>query len=183
MFIVARVFGCLGCLGCLGLMTFWKVKRVTRKGAPKLSKIQYGVKPDIFKITGPPSAGPPLRRTRTFRIWRSGFSDRNCDLRNAMEFGDSSLMAKIGFWWGRGQPSSGNWVKTCPCESSMMSSLIDADAKPPMCRRRQYMRSQTVTQSRNRLRGGQSGGSVKSRASADTCTCSHETGGRGRRPQ
>ncbi len=38
------------CLGCLGLMTFWKVKRVTREGGPKMAKIQYGVKPDIFKM-------------------------------------------------------------------------------------------------------------------------------------
>ena len=32
-------------------MTFWKVKRVTKEGGPKLAKIQYGVKPDIFEIT------------------------------------------------------------------------------------------------------------------------------------
>ena len=51
----------------------------------------------------------------------------------------------------------------------------------PMCRRRQCVWSETVTrESRYGLRGVQSGGSVKSRASADTCTCSHGTGGRGR---
>ena len=32
-------------------MTFGKVKRVTREWAQKFAKIQYGVKPDIFKIT------------------------------------------------------------------------------------------------------------------------------------
>ena len=68
-----RVFRCLGSLrcllwpGCLGVWVF-RVFRVDdilegqkgdQEGGPKLSKIQYGVKPDIFKITGPPSAGPP----------------------------------------------------------------------------------------------------------------------------
>ena len=37
-------------------MTFWKVIRVTREG-PKKAKIQFGVKPDIFKITPERSPG------------------------------------------------------------------------------------------------------------------------------
>ena len=36
---------------CSGLMTFWKVKKGDQGGAPKMAKIQYGVKLDIFKIT------------------------------------------------------------------------------------------------------------------------------------
>ena len=49
-----QVFRCSGVLvfGVLvGLMTFWKVKRVTREGAPKMAKIQDRVKSDIFKMT------------------------------------------------------------------------------------------------------------------------------------
>ena len=53
-FRVFRVFrGFRGCLGCLGLMTFWKVKKGDQGGGPKKAKIQYGAKPDIFKITWP----------------------------------------------------------------------------------------------------------------------------------
>ena len=61
-------------------------------------------------------------------------SDRNCDLCNAMEFGDSTLMAKIGLLVGQratqlchlGQDVSMQDHSKC----SMMSSLIDAaDAK------------------------------------------------------
>ena len=36
---------------CFGVQVFWKVKRVTGEGAPKMAKIQKGVKPDILKIT------------------------------------------------------------------------------------------------------------------------------------
>ena len=38
------VFGCFE-------VTFRKIKRVTKERCPKMAKIQYGVKPDIFKIT------------------------------------------------------------------------------------------------------------------------------------
>ena len=46
-----HVFGVFWVFWCSTLMTFWKVKRVTREGGQKMAKIQCGVKPDIFKIT------------------------------------------------------------------------------------------------------------------------------------
>ena len=41
-------------------------------------------------------------------------SDRNCELRNAMEFGDVGLVALIGGLVGQGHPNGG-WVVTAMC--------------------------------------------------------------------
>ena len=63
----------------------------------------------------------------TFRTWR--VSDRNCDLRNAMKFGDSSLMAKIGLLVGQGATQFGHLGQDVPMQDhtkSSMSLLIDA---------------------------------------------------------
>ena len=46
--------------------------------------------------------GKVLTNVQDLEGW---LSDRNCDLRNGMEFGDSSLMAKIGLLVGRGNPA------------------------------------------------------------------------------
>ena len=57
------VFGCLGVwvFGCLGVWVFGcheisEDQKGDPRGGPRMAKIQYGVKPDIFKITG---LGPP----------------------------------------------------------------------------------------------------------------------------
>ena len=72
-FRVVRVFWCLR----LMTLTFWKVRRLTQGGGPKMAKIQYGVKPDILE-GGPKMAkilggvnfqhfGPPLRPKKCFK--------------------------------------------------------------------------------------------------------------------
>ena len=70
MFRVFRVFK------CSRVMTFRKIKRVTKVGGPKMAKISGGVKPDIFKraaqmakISGGVKIqdfGPPLRPKKCF---------------------------------------------------------------------------------------------------------------------
>ena len=61
-------------------------------------------------------------------------SQRNCELRNAMEFGDHVLVAKIGSLVGQGASLFSTAVRDVPMEgkdrSSLMLNLIDgADAK------------------------------------------------------
>ena len=84
---------------------------------------------------GPPSLEniPPMPTTNIQDL-EGWLNDRNCDLRNAMEFGDSSLMAKIGLLVGQGATQLGHLGQDVSMQdhskSSMMSSLIDAaDAK------------------------------------------------------
>ena len=84
---------------------------------------------------GPPSLEniPPMPTTN-FQDLEGWLSDRNCDLRNAMEFGDSNLMAKIGLLVGQGATQLSHLGQDVSMQdhskSSMMSSLIDAaDAK------------------------------------------------------
>ena len=96
-------------------------------GVPKISHKWMG--------QGPPSLEniPPMPTTDVQDL-EGWLSDRNCDLRNAMEFGDSSLMAKIGLLVGQGATQLGHLGQDVPMQdhtkSSMMSSLIDAaDAK------------------------------------------------------
>ena len=60
--------------------------------------------------------------------------DRNCDLRNAMDFGDSSLISKIGGLVGQGAGQVAILNRDVPMDgrskSSLMSTLIEtADAK------------------------------------------------------
>ena len=43
-------------------------------------------------------------------VSKQGISDRNCDLRNALEFGDPSFMTKIGLL-DKGQSACGNWQR------------------------------------------------------------------------
>ena len=87
-------------------------------GVPKISHKWMG--------QGPPSLEniPPMPTTDVQDL-EGWLSDRNCDLRNAMEFGDSSL---------KGATHLGHLGQDVPMQdhtkSSMMSSLIDAaDAK------------------------------------------------------
>ena len=64
----------------------------------------------------------------------SKVSDRNCDLRNAMEFGDSVLISKVGALVGQGAAQIETFVGDVPMDylsrSSMIASMIDeTDAK------------------------------------------------------
>ena len=98
---------------------------------------EVGVHKNSDKWTGqgPPSQeNIPLMPTTNVQDLEGWLSDRNCDLRNAMEFGDSSLMAKIGLLVGQGATQLGQLGQDVSMldhsKSSMMSSLIDtADAK------------------------------------------------------
>ena len=61
-------------------------------------------------------------------------SNRNCELRNALEFGDVASTAKIGTLLSQGAASLASMIRDVPMEgksrSTLMSSLIDeADAK------------------------------------------------------
>ena len=145
---------------------------------------EVGVHKNSDKWTGqgPPSLEniPPMPTTNVQDL-EGWLSDRNCDLRNAMEFGDSSLMAKIGLLVGQGATQLGQLGQDVSMQdhskSSMMSSLStqqtrSANVSPQAVR--------AVPNSDQKIPLWASGGSVKSRASADTCTCSHGTGGRGR---
>ena len=72
---------------------------------------------------------PPI-----FRIWEGWLSDRNCDLRNAIEFGNTGLVGQIGALIGQGASQLGSLGRDAPMDgqskSSLMSSLIDiAEAK------------------------------------------------------
>ena len=99
-----------------------------------------GVPKNSDKWTGqdPPSLEniPPMPTTDVQDL-EGWLSDRNCDLRNAMEFGDSSLMAKIGLLVGQGATQLGHLGQDVPMQdhtkSSMMSSLIDATDTKRRC--------------------------------------------------
>ena len=64
-------------------------------------------------------------------------SDRNCDLRNALEFGDPSLMTKIGLLVGQGANQlvalGSDVARTGQSKSSMMCSMIDAAEAKRRC--------------------------------------------------
>ena len=85
--------------------------------------------------SGPPRVEnlPPMP-TSDLQDLERWMCDRNCDLRNAMEFGDSSLISKIGGLVGQGAGQleilSRDVSMDGRSKSSLMSSLIEtADAK------------------------------------------------------
>ena len=84
---------------------------------------------------GPPCVEniPPMP-TVNLQDLKRWMCDRNCDLRNAMEFGDSSLISKIGGLVGQGAGQVAILSRDVPMDgrskSSLMSTLIEtADAK------------------------------------------------------
>ena len=55
-------------------MTFGKVSRVTREGGPKMAKIQYGMKPDIFKRAA--QKWPILGGVKISTFWASSSAEK-----------------------------------------------------------------------------------------------------------
>ena len=64
-------------------------------------------------------------------------SDRNCDLRNAIEFGNAGLVGQIGILIGQGASQFGSLGRDAPMDgqskSSLMSSLIDVAKAKRRC--------------------------------------------------
>ena len=79
----------------------------------------------------------PAMPTTNVQELEGWISDRNCELRNAMEFGDSSLMAKIGLLVGQRATQLRSMGRDVPMagqsKSSVMSSLIDAAEAKRRC--------------------------------------------------
>ena len=83
---------------------------------------------------GPPriEAIPPM--PTDFQDLEGWLSDRNCDLRNAIEFGNAGFIGQIGALIGQGALQLGLLGRNTPMDgqskSSLMSSLMDvAEAK------------------------------------------------------
>ena len=112
---------------------------VRERDALKSRPDQPGVSKDSDRGVGqgPPCFEniPPMPATNVQEL-EEWISDRNCELRNAMEFGDSSLMAKIGLLVGQGATQLGS-MGDVPMEgqskSSMMSSLFNAAEAKRRC--------------------------------------------------
>ena len=84
---------------------------------------------------GPPKleAIPPMPTSdlQDLEMW---LSNRNCELRNALEFGDTAIIAKVGALVGHGTAALTSFATVAPMEgttrSTLMAALIDsADAK------------------------------------------------------
>ena len=76
----------------------------------------------VWCADGPPSmdAIPPMPSTDLQEL-QGWLSERNCELRNALEFGDTTTIAKLGELVGQGTSAMG---------STLMSAVIDqAEAK------------------------------------------------------
>ena len=77
-------------------------------------------------------ADGPMSSVQDVEGW---LSNRNCELRNVLEFGDSVTVARVGLWWHRGQLKlaslvQGMQVGDGQARSSVMAVLIDqAEAK------------------------------------------------------
>ena len=89
---------------------------------------------DKWMGAGPPriEAIPPM--PTDLQDLEGWLSDRNCDLRNAIEFGNAGLVGQIGALIGQGASQLGSLGRDAPMDgqskSSLMSSLIDvAEAK------------------------------------------------------
>ena len=93
------------------------------------------VKDGKWTRNGPPSAENIPAMPNDRQDLEGWLSDRNCELRNAMEFGDVGLVAHIGGLVGQGATQLGllGRDRDVPMDgesrSALMSSLIDDQAK------------------------------------------------------
>ena len=86
-------------------------------GVPKISHKWMGQGPRSLENIPP----MPTTDVQDLEGW---LSDRNCDLRNAMEFADSSLMAKIGLLVGQGATQLGHLGQDVPMQDHTKSSMM-----------------------------------------------------------
>ena len=73
----------------------------------------------------------PTSDLQELEMW---LSNRNCELRNALEFGDISTIARVGARVGQGTAALTSFPSVAPMEgttrSTMVAALVDsADAK------------------------------------------------------
>ena len=67
-------------------------------------------------------ANPPMPTSdlQELEMW---FSNQNCELRNALEFGDTSTIARVGALVGQGTAALTSFTSVVPMEGTTRSTL------------------------------------------------------------